>query len=200
MVKKIKGPSTIEYNIRKILSFDPFIASSSFSFRLSVSFLLRFSLNHRFFLWSLPSSSCSDAGTAITLSRMRSYASSLSQSQSADSSDAGSAAERRLREAEERLRDAIEELQRRQRRERGLHPPCDHADESCVANAIGNLCQSFLLSYGVRVGIGILLRAFKLARRQSYSSLLDLKVPNLFIYLTVSVYFSSSVLFNCFIE
>ncbi|XP_031106942.1 uncharacterized protein LOC116011679 [Ipomoea triloba] len=106
---------------------------------------------------------------------MRSYASSLSQSQSADSSDAGSAAERRLREAEERLRDAIEELQRRQRRERGLHPPCDHADESCVANAIGNLCQSFLLSYGVRVGIGILLRAFKLARRQSYSSLLDLK-------------------------
>lgn len=40
----------------------------------------------------------------------------------------------------------------------------------------GNLCQSFLLSYGVRVGIGILLRAFKLVRGHSYSSLLDLKV------------------------
>ncbi|GAV73390.1 hypothetical protein CFOL_v3_16876 [Cephalotus follicularis] len=88
----------------------------------------------------------------------------------------GSDPERRLREAEDRLRDAIEELQRRQRNAaRGPLPPCDHSDESCVANAIGNLCQSFLLSYGVRVGIGILLRAFKLARRQSYSSLLDLK-------------------------
>ncbi|KVI07064.1 hypothetical protein Ccrd_014562 [Cynara cardunculus var. scolymus] len=87
----------------------------------------------------------------------------------------GAAAERRLREAEDRLREAIEELQRRQRRAKMLHPLCDHADESCVANAIGNLCQSFLLSYGVRVGIGILLRAFKLARRKSYSSLLDLK-------------------------
>ncbi|KAK9144719.1 hypothetical protein Sjap_004622 [Stephania japonica] len=87
------------------------------------------------------------------------------------------AAERRLREAEERLREAIEDLQRRQRsRALRLQPPCDHAaDESCLAHAIGNLCQSFLLSYGVRVGIGILLRAFKLARRQSYSSLLDLK-------------------------
>lgn len=86
------------------------------------------------------------------------------------------AAEHRLREAEERLREAIEELQRRQRHARGFHhPQCDHANESCVANAIGNLCQSFLLSYGVRVGIGILLRAFKLVRRQSYSSLLDLK-------------------------
>lgn len=102
----------------------------------------------------------------------------------ADNSDP----ERRLREAEERLRDAIEELQRRQRRAaahayHNLHhhnnldsPPCDHGpDESCIAHAIGNLCQTFLLSYGVRVGIGILLRAFKLARRQSYSSLLDLK-------------------------
>ncbi|KAF9625650.1 hypothetical protein IFM89_025135 [Coptis chinensis] len=84
-------------------------------------------------------------------------------------------AEKRLREAEERLRDAIEELQRRQRSAMGLQPPCEHVDDSCVANAIGNLCQSFLLSYGVRVGIGILLRAFKLARGQSYSSLLDLK-------------------------
>lgn len=92
-----------------------------------------------------------------------------------------SEAERRLREAEERLRDAMAELQRRQRSAaRGSHAElCDHADVSCVANAIGNLCQSFLLSYGVRVGIGILLRAFKLARGQSYSSLLDLKVRNL---------------------
>ncbi|KAF8379200.1 hypothetical protein HHK36_028629 [Tetracentron sinense] len=90
-----------------------------------------------------------------------------------DNSDG--AAEHRLREAEDRLREAIEELQRRQRRARGIHPPCEHADESCVANAIGNLCQSFLLSYGVRVGIGILLRAFKLVRGQSYASLLDLK-------------------------
>ncbi|XP_058085020.1 uncharacterized protein LOC131232651 [Magnolia sinica] len=90
-----------------------------------------------------------------------------------DSTDG--AVERRIREAEDRLREAIEELQRRQRHARGRYPPCEHADESCVANAIGNLCQSFLLSYGVRVGIGILLRAFKLARRQSYASLLDLK-------------------------
>ncbi|WOL09569.1 hypothetical protein Cni_G18322 [Canna indica] len=90
-------------------------------------------------------------------------------------------AERRLREAEERLREAIEELQRHHHDRQGDgcggegQPCCDHADESCVAHAIGNLCQSFLLSYGVRVGIGILLRAFKLARRQSYSSILDLK-------------------------
>ncbi|KAF5732268.1 Mitochondrial import inner membrane translocase [Tripterygium wilfordii] len=87
----------------------------------------------------------------------------------------GTEAERRLQEAEERLREAIEELQRRQRRAAsGDYPTCDH-DDSCVAHAIGNLCQSFLLSYGVRVGIGILLRAFKLVRGQSYSSLLDLK-------------------------
>ncbi|PPR86863.1 hypothetical protein GOBAR_AA33828 [Gossypium barbadense] len=85
-------------------------------------------------------------------------------------------AERRLREAEERLREAMEELHRRQRKAAcGDSPPCDHADDSCVANAIGNLCQSFLLSYGVRVGIGILLRGFQLARGKSYSSLLDLK-------------------------
>ncbi|VFQ80510.1 unnamed protein product [Cuscuta campestris] len=106
---------------------------------------------------------------------MRSNSAVLSSSQPVDSPDDGLAAERRLREAEDRLREAIEELQRRQHREQGVHPPCDHADESCVANAIGNLCQSFLLSYGVRVGIGILLRAFKLARGKSYSSLLDLK-------------------------
>lgn len=92
-------------------------------------------------------------------------------------STAEDAAERRLREAEQRLKEAIEELQRRQRGPPGgLQPPCDHADESCVAHAVGNLCQSFLLSYGIRVGIGILLRAFKLARLKSYSSLLDIKV------------------------
>nr|XP_029119996.1 uncharacterized protein LOC105043781 isoform X3 [Elaeis guineensis] len=100
---------------------------------------------------------------------------------SAHSNAASEGAERRLREAELRLKEAIEELQRHHARRGGAdgggggHPQCDHADESCVAHAIGNLCQSFLLSYGVRVGIGILLRAFKLARRQSYSSLLDLK-------------------------
>ncbi|KAK6926252.1 hypothetical protein RJ641_007971, partial [Dillenia turbinata] len=98
----------------------------------------------------------------------------MSPPQQAEFSDG--AAERRLREAEDRLREAIEELQRRQRRVAcGGQPPCEHADESCVANAIGNLCQTFLLSYGVRVGIGILLRAFKLVKGQSYSSLLDLK-------------------------
>lgn len=107
---------------------------------------------------------------------------------SATASAASEEAERRLREAELRLKEAIEELQRHHAHRGGAdgggggHPECDHADESCVAHAIGNLCQSFLLSYGVRVGIGILLRAFKLARRQSYSSLLDLKVlhPSLF--------------------
>ncbi|PIA30997.1 hypothetical protein AQUCO_05300077v1 [Aquilegia coerulea] len=106
-------------------------------------------------------------------SPIRSFSSDTLQQPAAN--DNTSSAERRLREAEDRLRDAIEELQRRQRSALGLQPPCEHANESCVANAIGNLCQTFLLSYGVRVGIGILLRAFKLARRQSYSSLLDLK-------------------------
>ncbi|ERN01096.1 uncharacterized protein LOC18429172 [Amborella trichopoda] len=80
---------------------------------------------------------------------------------------------KRLREAEDSLREAIQELQRQQRQ--GESSNCDHHPDSCVANAIGNLCQTFLLSYGVRVGIGILLRAFKLAKRQSYSSILDLK-------------------------
>ncbi|EPS58646.1 hypothetical protein M569_16167, partial [Genlisea aurea] len=92
----------------------------------------------------------------------------------ADADAASEAAELHLREAEQRLKEAIENLQRRQRGNL-LHTPCDHADESCVANAVGNLCQSFLLSYGIRVGIGILLRAFKLARLKSYSSILDLK-------------------------
>ncbi|KAI7979873.1 Transmembrane protein 135 [Camellia lanceoleosa] len=109
----------------------------------------------------------------MSISTTSSFSSPPSPPQPNDTSDG--TAERRLREAEDRLREAIEELQRRQRRARQCQPPCDHADDSCVANAIGNLCQSFLLSYGVRVGIGILLRAFKLARGQSYSSLLDLK-------------------------
>ncbi|GJN13260.1 hypothetical protein PR202_ga31612 [Eleusine coracana subsp. coracana] len=98
------------------------------------------------------------------------------------------AAARRLREAEERLREAIEELHRHQGgggegKEGEEHHGdwgCGHDGESCAAHAAGNLCQSFLLSYGVRVGIGILLRAFKLARRKSYGSLLDLKVSSLF--------------------
>ncbi|OEL30333.1 hypothetical protein BAE44_0008646 [Dichanthelium oligosanthes] len=95
------------------------------------------------------------------------------------------AAARRLREAEERLREAIEELHRHQggagkaegkgEEQRDWELGCGHEGESCAAHAAGNLCQSFLLSYGVRVGIGILLRAFKLARRRSYGSLLDLK-------------------------
>ncbi|RRT42164.1 hypothetical protein B296_00057324 [Ensete ventricosum] len=63
------------------------------------------------------------------------------------------AAERRLREAEERLREAIEELQRHHHATQNDSfgdgkPCCDHADESCIAHAIGNVCQSFLLSYG----------------------------------------------------
>ncbi|KAJ1291002.1 hypothetical protein BS78_02G285700 [Paspalum vaginatum] len=93
------------------------------------------------------------------------------------------AAARRLREAEERLREAIEELHRHQggggkgdgEEQREGEWGCGHEGESCAAHAAGNLCQSFLLSYGVRVGIGILLRAFKLVRRRSYGSLLDLK-------------------------
>jgi hypothetical protein len=99
------------------------------------------------------------------------------------------AAARRLLEAEERLREAIEELHRHQggsgkgdgdgEEQREGEWGCGHEGESCAAHAAGNLCQSFLLSYGVRVGIGILLRAFKLARRRSFGSLLDLKVPAL---------------------
>ncbi|KAG7035565.1 hypothetical protein SDJN02_02362 [Cucurbita argyrosperma subsp. argyrosperma] len=133
------------------------------------------------------SSSSSSSSSFLSLSSSP----SPSLQRSSDSSTQDSEAERRLREAEDRLREAIEELQRRQRKvaacgshhhqSREQPPPCDHAayESSCVANAIGNLCQTFLLSYGVRVGIGILLRAFKLARRQSYSSILDLKLDSL---------------------
>lgn len=91
-------------------------------------------------------------------------------------------ADRRLQEAEERFRDAVEELRRIHSTKNtetlfqsGRHPLCQHGD-SCVANAVGSLCQSFLLAYGVRVGIGVLLRAFKLARKRPYHSFLDLKV------------------------
>ncbi|XP_031502668.1 uncharacterized protein LOC116265854 [Nymphaea colorata] len=99
----------------------------------------------------------------------------------ADGAGEGDSAQRRAREAEELLREALRrQSERPQPPDRGLPASsthrCDrHPDESCVAHAVGNLCQSFLLSYGVRVGVGILLRAFKLARRHSYSSLLDLK-------------------------
>ncbi|CAN6486804.1 unnamed protein product [Victoria cruziana] len=99
----------------------------------------------------------------------------------ADGAGKGEAAQRRTREAEEILREALRrQSERRQPADGGFHASsthrCDrHPDESCIAHAVGNLCQSFLLSYGVRVGVGILLRAFKLARGHSYSSLLDLK-------------------------
>ncbi|KAL2652112.1 hypothetical protein R1flu_020240 [Riccia fluitans] len=91
-------------------------------------------------------------------------------------------AEKRLLEAEVRLREAIAELHKNQKTKAtystlfsGRHPLCQHG-ESCVANSVGSLCQSFMLAYGVRVGIGVLLRAFKLARKRPYYSFLDLKL------------------------
>ncbi|KAG0562833.1 hypothetical protein M758_9G079300 [Ceratodon purpureus] len=91
-------------------------------------------------------------------------------------------AEKRLREAETRLREAILELQGKQseagegfREAFSRHSLCPHGD-SCVANAVGSLCQSFLLAYGVRVGIGVLLRAFKLVKKKPYYTVLDLKL------------------------
>lgn len=145
-----------------VMAFLILIASRHYSQRWFVSFFCEL---HQFAISKMPSSFSKPPLDP-----------SLDSSLSLDSAEA----EQRLREAEERLRDAMEELQRRQRSAaRGSHAECDHADVSCVANAIGNLCQSFLLSYGVRVGIGILLRAFKLARGQSYSSLLDLKVSKM---------------------
>ncbi|CAI5489821.1 unnamed protein product [Closterium sp. Naga37s-1] len=95
-------------------------------------------------------------------------------------------AERRLAAAEAQLRAALEELYNRHRKRSDAysavfgarHPLCQHGD-SCVANAVGSLCQSFLLAYGVRVGIGVLLRAFKLIRNKSFKSALDLQVPAL---------------------
>ncbi|EFJ37079.1 hypothetical protein SELMODRAFT_165273 [Selaginella moellendorffii] len=90
-------------------------------------------------------------------------------------------AERRLREAEARLREAIKALNRSHGKDPegslydGRHALCHHGD-SCIANAIGSLCQSFLLAYGVRVGIGVLLRAFKLAKRRPHYTFLDLQL------------------------
>lgn len=92
-------------------------------------------------------------------------------------------AEKRLREAETRLREAIQELQNKQNETgdgfgdsfSGRHSLCPHGD-SCVANAVGSLCQSFLLAYGVRVGIGVILRAFKLIKKKPFYTVLDLKV------------------------
>ncbi|PTQ28060.1 hypothetical protein MARPO_0175s0021, partial [Marchantia polymorpha] len=91
-------------------------------------------------------------------------------------------AEKRLLEAEVRVREAIAELHKNQKKKAtystlfsGRHPLCQHGD-SCVANSVGSLCQSFMLAYGVRVGIGVLLRAFKLARKWPYYSFLDLKL------------------------
>ncbi|KAJ4956898.1 hypothetical protein NE237_013681 [Protea cynaroides] len=43
-----------------------------------------------------------------------------------------------------RLREATEELQKRQHRVKGPQSPCDHADESCVTNAVGFLVEEFL--------------------------------------------------------
>lgn len=93
------------------------------------------------------------------------------------------AALKRLREAETSLREAIEDLHTNHAPKEdwyssffsSRHPLCQHYD-SCIANSIGSLCQSFLLAYGVRVGIGVLLRAFKLAKNKSYHSILDLKL------------------------
>eukprot|EP00897_Mesotaenium_endlicherianum_P006990 jgi/Mesen1/6319/ME000326S05458 len=92
-------------------------------------------------------------------------------------------AEKRLQQAEQHLRSAIEVLHKTQREAGGglqhffhaKHPLCQHGD-SCVANAIGSLCQSFLLAYGVRVGIGVLLRAFKLVRQRPVHSVLDFQL------------------------
>lgn len=96
-------------------------------------------------------------------------------------------AEKRLQEAEVRLREAIAGLHKNQKVKStystlfsARHPLCQHGD-SCVANSVGSLCQSFMLAYGVRVGIGVLLRAFKLARKLPYYSFLDLKVGTIFI-------------------
>lgn len=92
-------------------------------------------------------------------------------------------AAKRVKEAEARLREAIENFHDIPRGTdegfgvafSGRHPLCPHGD-SCVANAVGSLCQSFLLAYGVRVGIGVLLRAFKLVKKRPFYTVLDLKV------------------------
>ena len=63
-------------------------------------------------------------------------------------------AAKRVKEAEARLREAIENFHDIPRGTdegfgvafSGRHPLCPHGD-SCVANAVGSLCQSFLLSF-----------------------------------------------------
>ncbi|GBG66056.1 hypothetical protein CBR_g55399 [Chara braunii] len=93
-------------------------------------------------------------------------------------------AERRLAEAERRLRAAIEEMHNKRahggKNPRGIylwdgnHPLCQHSD-SCFAHGVGSLFQSFLLAYGVRVGIGVLIRALRLVRNHP-SSVLDFQL------------------------
>ena len=111
--------------------------------------------------------------------------SKLAQQKAALASKEKDEALKRLRDAENSLREALEELNSTTDGNKlelwyssifhGKHHKCPHSD-SCIANCIGSFCQSFLLAYGVRVGIGVLLRAFKLAKNKSYQSILDLKV------------------------
>ncbi|CAM6085969.1 unnamed protein product [Calypogeia fissa] len=91
-------------------------------------------------------------------------------------------AEKRLLEAEARLRDAIALLHKNRVETAphspllsGRHPLCTHGD-SCVAHSVSSLCRSFMLAYGVRLGIGVILRAFKLARKRPHYSFLNLNL------------------------
>ncbi|KAK3198372.1 hypothetical protein Dsin_021787 [Dipteronia sinensis] len=80
-------------------------------------------------------------------------------------------AECRLWDAKERLREAMEELQPCDAAGScpgGIpvsHLPCHHvSDKSCVANAIGNLCQSFLLSMLSNSLVNNLIRCFSISK------------------------------------
>ncbi|KAH7445077.1 hypothetical protein KP509_02G105500 [Ceratopteris richardii] len=105
------------------------------------------------------------------------------QQRAALASQEKEAALKRLREAEVSLRKAVEDLHANHAPGEhwyssffsSRHTLCQHLD-SCIANSISSFCQSFLLANGVRVGIGVLLRAFKLAKNKSFRSLLDLKL------------------------
>ena len=116
---------------------------------------------------------------------------SLAQQKATLASLEKEAALKRLKEAESRLREAIQDLHANRSNKEdwysslfcSSHPLCQHSD-SCIANCISSLCQSFLLAYGVRVGVGVLLRAFKLAKNKSYLSILDLKVTLLYFFLS----------------
>jgi hypothetical protein len=109
----------------------------------------------------------------------------LAQQKAALASREKDEALKRLRDAESSLKEALDELNASADGNsleiwytsifHGKHHKCPHLD-SCIANCIGSFCQSFLLAYGVRVGIGVLLRAFKLAKNKSYKSILNLKV------------------------